>query len=333
MSILTDIITRCPQCSTAFRATAQVLKIANGTVRCGSCLGVFNANDYDINKSSSDKTSENDESWALDLLAEEETPEDIDLDRDLDNDIGSHDLAPQTTKEPSAPYTASNTDENTENQSLFIDIINNDLQDSNHAPLYAQEDSTADEPDTLITPNNTSHSLDDITLQAYDMDDSGTPWPWAIGVIFMGLLLIMQTAWWRFDTLSAREPYRQYYSKACEVLNCSLPLLSNLGKIRTTHLVIRAHPDEKNALIADAIIINDAPFEQAFPALQLEFRSIDNTVIASRDFQPNEYLKGELMGTTIMPAKQAIQLSLSVIDPGKDAVNYRINTRVAKKTD
>jgi hypothetical protein len=149
----------------------------------------------------------------------------------------------------------------------------------------------------------------------------------------MGLILIMQTAGWRFDTLSTREPYRQYYSAACEVLNCSLPLLSDLEKIRTTHLVVRAHPDEKNALVADAIIVNDAPFEQAFPALQLEFRSIDNTLIASRDFQPNEYLKGELMGSTIMPAQQAIQLSLSVIDPGKDAVNYRINTHIAKKPD
>lgn len=38
-------ITRCPNCRTAFRTTPAQLSIANGRVRCGACLTVFNATD------------------------------------------------------------------------------------------------------------------------------------------------------------------------------------------------------------------------------------------------------------------------------------------------
>ncbi len=43
MTTLTSEVTRCPRCQTAFRITKTQLKAANGAVRCGSCLKVFNA--------------------------------------------------------------------------------------------------------------------------------------------------------------------------------------------------------------------------------------------------------------------------------------------------
>ena len=36
-------ITRCPNCETSFRLTEEQLRMANGSVRCGSCLTVFQA--------------------------------------------------------------------------------------------------------------------------------------------------------------------------------------------------------------------------------------------------------------------------------------------------
>ena len=38
--------TQCPDCSTAFRVSAEVLKQAAGKVRCGGCGNAFNALDY-----------------------------------------------------------------------------------------------------------------------------------------------------------------------------------------------------------------------------------------------------------------------------------------------
>ncbi len=41
-----EAITRCPQCQTSFRVTEAQLRIAEGSVRCGACLFVFQAEDY-----------------------------------------------------------------------------------------------------------------------------------------------------------------------------------------------------------------------------------------------------------------------------------------------
>jgi predicted Zn finger-like uncharacterized protein len=43
---MTTQVTQCPKCHTSFRVTEAQLNIANGAVRCGSCLHIFNAPDY-----------------------------------------------------------------------------------------------------------------------------------------------------------------------------------------------------------------------------------------------------------------------------------------------
>ena len=40
------IITECPECATKFRVTEEQLEIAQGRVRCGACLAVFQARDH-----------------------------------------------------------------------------------------------------------------------------------------------------------------------------------------------------------------------------------------------------------------------------------------------
>ncbi|MBL6691218.1 MAG: DUF3426 domain-containing protein [Pseudomonadales bacterium] len=41
-----EAITQCPECQTSFRVTEAQLRIAEGSVRCGACLNVFQAEDY-----------------------------------------------------------------------------------------------------------------------------------------------------------------------------------------------------------------------------------------------------------------------------------------------
>jgi predicted Zn finger-like uncharacterized protein len=40
------VYTQCPECGTVFRVTADVLRVAQGEVRCGICSGTFNALEY-----------------------------------------------------------------------------------------------------------------------------------------------------------------------------------------------------------------------------------------------------------------------------------------------
>lgn len=45
--------TRCPKCETRFRVTDAQLSVANGKVRCGNCMAVFNAVEHRIEESAS----------------------------------------------------------------------------------------------------------------------------------------------------------------------------------------------------------------------------------------------------------------------------------------
>ena len=44
----TQYKTRCPHCAAQFKITDEHLKQARGAVRCGSCLQIFQANDYPV---------------------------------------------------------------------------------------------------------------------------------------------------------------------------------------------------------------------------------------------------------------------------------------------
>ncbi|MDQ4350479.1 zinc-ribbon domain-containing protein, partial [Pseudomonas aeruginosa] len=43
-----SVITQCPHCSTSFRVNDAQLGAANGAVRCGTCLKVFNALQHQV---------------------------------------------------------------------------------------------------------------------------------------------------------------------------------------------------------------------------------------------------------------------------------------------
>lgn len=155
-------------------------------------------------------------------------------------------------------------------------------------------------------------------------------WLWLVGATILGAVLLMQVATFRFDALSKNKNYRPYYETACKLIGCNVPNLIDTNKIRATNLIVRSHPEQANSLIIDAILINNASFAQPYPALKLEFSDLNNQILASRDLQPSEYLRGELAGATQMPANQPIQLSLPIIDPGENAINYQLKVIKAK---
>ena len=143
------------------------------------------------------------------------------------------------------------------------------------------------------------------------------------GMVAAGVLvLIVQVAWLQFDSLGRKEPYRGWYSVACAVFGCELPTMTAHERIRAYNLVVRSHPEVSDALMVDTILLNTAPFAQPFPDLVLSFTNINGKVLAARKFSPQEYLAGELAGRTQMPSQQPIHLSLEIVDPGPEAVNY-----------
>ncbi len=147
---------------------------------------------------------------------------------------------------------------------------------------------------------------------------------WAASIVLAALLLVAQHIAFNFDRLARDNSYRPLFTSICSVFGCQVPALYDTRLIRSSNLMVRSHPELKHALVVDAIIINRADFKQQFPVMELQFTDIDGGIVAGRRFNPEEYLAGELSGTTNMPTKQPIHISLEIVDPGEQAVNYQL---------
>lgn len=155
-------------------------------------------------------------------------------------------------------------------------------------------------------------------------------WLWRVALVLVVLALAIQLLYFRFDSLAKHPTYRPILSHACNVIGCQLPEWVAIDQIRSNNLIVRSHPTVANALLVDVILINNANFEQVYPALSLEFTTLGDSIVAASQIQPNEYLRGELAGSRLMPIKQPIQISLTIEDPGDTAVNYQLNILSAK---
>lgn len=149
-------------------------------------------------------------------------------------------------------------------------------------------------------------------------------WLWSTGSLIMLFAMIIQVGYFKFDSWSRHPDYRPAYAMACQIIDCKLPAIQNVNEMNTQHFMVRLHPDVEQALYIDTLLVNNAAYPQPFPDLNLVFTGLENQVIASRRFEPREYLAGELAGATVMPLKVPIHIAFEIMNPGAEAVSYRI---------
>jgi len=133
-----------------------------------------------------------------------------------------------------------------------------------------------------------------------------------------------QYAWYNLDQLVMARQWPLLTRQLCQFLSCPDPDALDLSALVTEELVVRSHPEADNALQVDFIFRNDAPREQPFPLVELNFTDNSGSIMASRAFTSREYLPQEMILFNRMPAHSSIQISLSLVDPGPEATGYAL---------
>lgn len=148
---------------------------------------------------------------------------------------------------------------------------------------------------------------------------------WTLAVLALLGLLVSQVAYFQFDRLSSIPQLRPFYEQACELAGCELEPLVAIDQIQSRKLVVRTDPEDRNALIVDAVIVNEADFAQPFPAIGLTFSNLNGDVVAQSVFAPEDYLAGEARELESMPPDTPVRIAINIRDPGRDAVNYNLS--------
>ena len=121
---------------------------------------------------------------------------------------------------------------------------------------------------------------------------------------------------------------RPVYAGLCSVIGCELPARRSLRDLQSRKLAVRSHPEQDKALLVDALIINEAPFEQPFPVIELQFTDINRQLVGSYRLEPSSYLDGELAGSDVLMAvRTPVHIDINIPDPGPKAVNYQLQFR------
>jgi len=147
---------------------------------------------------------------------------------------------------------------------------------------------------------------------------------WPLLTLVAVVALVAQLGFFYFDQLAIDDRLRPAYKIICAQLDCELPPQVDVSNITSTGLTIRPHPTLKNALTVDLILINNATFSQSFPKVQLDFSNLEQQLVATRLFTPEEYLNADFTPLDKMPIAVPIHLSFEIKHPGDEATNFSV---------
>jgi len=130
----------------------------------------------------------------------------------------------------------------------------------------------------------------------------------------------------------------------CQQVECRYNGPVDVDRIQLVSRDIRDHPTRPDALMIKATLVNKAPFAQPFPDMEITLSpfaqpfpdmeitlsDLTGAVVARRRFQPREYLGSYWHPFLLMRPDQPVQVTLEVLNPGQDAVNFEFAFRPAR---
>ncbi|MDT8283490.1 MAG: DUF3426 domain-containing protein [Gammaproteobacteria bacterium] len=335
--------TQCPHCDTYFRITETQINLAEGLVRCSVCNEVFNA---------------------LEIASQHEQQASLLGDALTGN-------RPQPVTETTAA-TASNsewppTDEQPVPDKISDETSTNDF-DNNIQPLPEDTQSVATQGDTeeSITlasneasneVNNETAATDDTQKDAFDFfneesnkslshvvpekyRDTYTTTSstlsnllWTAGSLILIAALVIQYAWLNRNQLNQAPQTQAWLEKICQQVECKNISIREPGKIELISRNVYSHPNEKNALMINITMRNNAGFAQPYPVMQVAFSDVRGTAVAARRFLPAEYLpvahRAEQQTSTeqyaLFEPGTNMTFTMEIQDPGKKAMTYEFD--------
>ncbi|MGE4071813.1 MAG: DUF3426 domain-containing protein [Lysobacterales bacterium] len=145
---------------------------------------------------------------------------------------------------------------------------------------------------------------------------------WWFGSFILALTLGGQIGYAERERLLEDDRLRPLLDRACEQLNCRLPMRTAVDEIRLVSREVRPHPDAPKALMISASMVNDAAFTQRFPVVEVTLSDLGERAIATRRFRPEEYLAEVESISRGFPAGATAPLVFEVNDPGQEAVAF-----------
>ena len=298
---------RCTHCHTSFAVNAAQLRAGRGRVRCGTCLTVFDALET-----------------LSEQLSELDTPEEAVAERSATSDAPAAERPAPTppadieAAPESIPATATGD-------------VRAAVPDDDDRPQPALGDISRVSAVAESAPEQEQQAVPDVLREdmerlAASRQARRTTMLFGSGVALLVCVLVAQWAWFEPADVLARYPQaRTLMEQFCERAGCVLPERRDATKVRMVTRDVRVHPRYEGALRVTASLLNTAPYTQPFPRLQFTLFNVNGQVIASRIFEPREYLPEDVEVAAEMRPRVPVQVALELLAPEDAAVSFEFD--------
>jgi predicted Zn finger-like uncharacterized protein len=342
--------TQCPDCLAIYQIAATSLQSSHGTFRCGHCGSVFNA---------LPSLSESLPEAAIDMLPRSESsevPAVLSMPTLLPEPISP--LAPEPSAEkasapepelaaPAADWVVFRPGDSAATPIAAPASLQGDLgREHRYAPAASVADTDAVAPHAVPKQSNRarydlgpapSAKAPDSATKLKHAKPSALPrlheplagpasgrLGWLACSIALALGLLAQLGYYQRGALLSHGDFRPLLERACGVFGCVLPLRQDLAQFKVLDSTVKPHPRVKGALLISASLLNDAPFAQDYPVVEVKLLNETSTPLALRRFGASEYLRSSSMAQGI-GSGASLPVVFEVLDPGSDASGFEFS--------
>ena len=314
-----NYITSCPACETQFLLSTEHLKAHRGKVQCGHCNEVFNAKNR-LTEISDDITSTAEYNASIESKNNE---------------------ARATTIETSP------NDSNVETNAVVDSQVDMGAETKTEAPIAEKLNVVLDFVPNLANLDTSSPYIGEIspsTLEAvavydeppvYPQDLSAEPkfsaykpkfsyWLLFLSLIFASLAALQAIYYYR-NNISAEYPqFKPYLMQACAAIQCEISLPLDLDFFTIDDSDMQEDENHQEAINFTSQLINNAPYPQAYPNIELTLTDADDQPALIRLVKPEEYLKTGTDVAAGIGAHEQIRVKLAIHTSGTPVAGYRV---------
>ncbi|MSP86086.1 MAG: DUF3426 domain-containing protein [Methylotenera sp.] len=156
---------------------------------------------------------------------------------------------------------------------------------------------------------------------------SSTRTTWFMGLLALMLVFtsIVQSVYFFRSEIAIYYPSaKTYLVNACVKFSCNINLPKQIDLIVIDDSAIQEDENYQGLIHLSSTLINQAPFSQAYPNIELTLTDIEDTPKLRRTFKPNEYLADHAAIVKGLAAGEEVKVKLAITAQDITVAGYRV---------
>lgn len=325
------MLTRCPNCATHFRVTADQLKVRLGRVRCGQCQNVFNALDGLIEEAPPAPLPIRGQPVPIDADAVPATSPATAIEATLP--LPAPGAPPAEVAAPPAPTPEAAAsvppDAPDEAAAGAPDGGSDTVIAEPGAPVPAHDAPTdaADAAGEDGASGPASANADEAVITSWREADPAPRrrWPWVAGsLLALAALVVQALLAFRVELAVVSPELRPVLVALCDLAGCELGLPAKVALIGIEASDLHPDSTRPGRLVLSATLKNRAPFAQQYPHLELTLTDTADKAVARKVLAPADYLPPRTTAADGMPTSADIAVVVGIEAAQLPASGYRL---------